>query len=1134
MEVDTDRIATDDERMDEDYPVGEGEGMMEDSDGDEMMGDEIQDDQEYEEAMDEENMEPELHTVRAKETEVVPPADPVVSGGMVEPPIPFTPTETPPVVTPFPEPASAAGTAGFFGQASGSGSGSGSGTSTARPLESPPAPETEMTPAPQDGVNSHTAENAVGPEEVTTSTSSEEQSQSQSPLNIDNEGKEHVSHPPQTVATTEEALDVLNSHPSAFDPTSAASQPVSSTEQDTAEMPANKTSIPTVPEPHGGVSVEAGSFKRAFSRETTPRQERQGPSHADGDANIQEDEHGAHDDEYYDEEVGEEDVGEEEEEEDDEDYPIDVLNLPPIIIHLPQSGARSLFVPYESDPDTLPIWLQDRQEELGEASLADVWEAIRAECIKDGLAKNGALVITEKQMDLKMNEDDLNLQSITFLELITLHHECGLPEPVQLYLTWEESRFVTRFNAIQMELEAVKRRRSESAQIEEDENKDEPVVGGQEEKQGVTADVQTSAAAVATPSASAIPAAASSSSSSAPVTRPAVKHAEPIAESDQGDYEEYDEEGYAEDAKSVGADGYSDAEQESKAARAQERAEDRERRREGRDVKAEYADSNDDKNTRDLEREHPQWAEARARPTDALHFEGPPANRHIIYHETADHEPAAPEADAEPKPEPESFKSAKHPDVKGGEEVDAEEENEEYDEEEEREEGDEDDAEGEEGGEWNDEAGTVDSTHEQTDSKRTEGEDDMQATVPVPVRLPRDQIGKLRAEQQSRLLQLQHEGLGQQQEVGSVIAGSGAALPTPAAGHGTGAHAPSDTSEIGDHIPLDEVALKHKHTGIPESSAEASPEISILAGDEGSEEVLEDNDDDDDNGLIQTEVPLDEVALKLEDDAAQDESAAISPVGSSREVSEFQFQSPFATPAETTPVGTEISMTASEVGGAHVIADRVLGADDTAFRRPDVIPEEEDEITISEREEIVNDRAERQREAEELPGPVDGVAGAAIVPEPVNENEADASYEDDENPGSEEFVDEGYDGEYDESDLPGTMPVTPLHMTETGEGSLKFYPQGHPDADDPDEAVSGEIDEGYSEEYEEEGSERTLEEDDSWLVTADPTMTESGDTDYPETSTVDDTLSMPPSAKRTLDDDESMDSKRARTDEASE
>ncbi|WVO22005.1 uncharacterized protein IAS62_003325 [Cryptococcus decagattii] len=183
------------------------------------------------------------------------------------------------------------------------------------------------------------------------------------------------------------------------------------------------------------------------------------------------------------------DVYEDDGEYDDEqeyydDEPLTPENLPSIILHLPErplppsvSPARALFASVESDPGQIPVWLKNRQLELAEASLADVWGAIRAECAKEGLIQSAGdgLVITEKLMDLKMFEDDVNLQSITFLELMNLYHGCDLPEPVQLHLSWESSRFITRFSAIQSELEAA-RSRSTSEELvhdQEDQHYDE-------------------------------------------------------------------------------------------------------------------------------------------------------------------------------------------------------------------------------------------------------------------------------------------------------------------------------------------------------------------------------------------------------------------------------------------------------------------------------------------------------------------------------------------------------------------------------------------------------------------------------------------------------------------------------------
>lgn len=112
------------------------------------------------------------------------------------------------------------------------------------------------------------------------------------------------------------------------------------------------------------------------------------------------------------------DVYEDDGEYDDEqeyydDEPLTPENLPSIILHLPErplppsvSPARALFASVESDPGQIPVWLKNRQLELAEASLADVWGAIRAECAKEGLIQSAGdgLVITEKLMDLKMFE----------------------------------------------------------------------------------------------------------------------------------------------------------------------------------------------------------------------------------------------------------------------------------------------------------------------------------------------------------------------------------------------------------------------------------------------------------------------------------------------------------------------------------------------------------------------------------------------------------------------------------------------------------------------------------------------------------------------------------------------------------
>lgn len=83
---------------------------------------------------------------------------------------------------------------------------------------------------------------------------------------------------------------------------------------------------------------------------------------------------------------------------------------------------------------------------------------------------------------MRRQKDDVNLQSITFLELMNLYHGCDLPEPVQLHLSWESSRFITRFNAIQSELEAARSRSTSEEPPHDQENQDYSGVKGHTEK----------------------------------------------------------------------------------------------------------------------------------------------------------------------------------------------------------------------------------------------------------------------------------------------------------------------------------------------------------------------------------------------------------------------------------------------------------------------------------------------------------------------------------------------------------------------------------------------------------------------------------------------------------------------------
>ena len=128
--------------------------------------------------------------------------------------------------------------------------------------------------------------------------------------------------------------------------------------------------------------LDPGTFREGSK---SPRAPRSGHNSENGDHDGEE--------EYYEDGEGGEAL-------------LDIHSIPPIILHLPSLGARSLFLPLQDDGQQpeLPVWLKDRQEELGEASLADVWVALRAEIAREGLAKSGEMIVTEKQMDLKMGE----------------------------------------------------------------------------------------------------------------------------------------------------------------------------------------------------------------------------------------------------------------------------------------------------------------------------------------------------------------------------------------------------------------------------------------------------------------------------------------------------------------------------------------------------------------------------------------------------------------------------------------------------------------------------------------------------------------------------------------------------------
>nr|XP_019042340.1 hypothetical protein I302_08942 [Kwoniella bestiolae CBS 10118]OCF21270.1 hypothetical protein I302_08942 [Kwoniella bestiolae CBS 10118] len=870
MEVDGDRI-TDDERMDEDpdraygvesvgegedYPVGEGEGMMEDEDGDETMGDELQDDEEYEVAMEEENVEP-IIDVHAQPEEEGEPVEAEPAPAIETPPIPFTSTSndetSQPIVSPFPDISSV-----------------NSRTVLPRPLESPPAPETEMTPVEEQDEQPF-INDLNGDEGTEDQPLHDEHPFISAETSTDhNEGlaqvvKDKVPSPqPEQVATTQQALEVLQQHP---------------LQQEQDDM----TTIPSVPEPQTSTLQVGESSKRGGSREPTPEKTQQG-------------EH----EEYY--EDGEED------EEEEEEYVIDANSLPPIILHLANDQARYLFETYENDPDTLPVWLEGRQAELAEASLSDVWNAIKVECTKEGLAKNGALVVSEKQMDLKMNEDDVNLQSITFLELILLHHGCGLPEPVQLYLTWEESRFITRFNAIQTELEAM-RRRSESVQAEEKETAQDSKRDEQQTPKAVEKIERT-------------PQTGKNNDQSQKV----------IPDGEDDEYvDEYNEDDYVEEEEIMSKQGaYSDDEVEEKYRHKTER----DGRRDQRDVKAQYAESVDDEvNTRDLERAHPDWAAARMKPTDALHFEGPTGKRYLNYkaegHHQPEHENEAEAEDEEEGPDQETEEEqqvqhaagTKEPDTKReadavGEEGDYADE-EQYDDEEEEEEEREDDVEEGEGDQWND--GVDDNNSTIAQSKDTDTQDEMNdVTVPQPFTVPKDELDLLKDKKAiltgKTVQQLQREeGIGEQKAIESSL--DVAALPTP--------------------------------------YASAAPSVSGLEVEASTQDTKFDP---------VKEAPLDEVALHRGSEVEEE--------------STFPTTSGISTPAIT-------SLTPSGMDEARAIARHVSGR-----QLVEVIPEEDE--SLSKFAERINEDDERG----ELAAPVPGGPAIGIAPDPDEGFYEDGEYED--------------------------------------------------------------------------------------------------------------------------------------------
>ena len=80
----------------------------------------------------------------------------------------------------------------------------------------------------------------------------------------------------------------------------------------------------------------------------------------------------------------------------------------------------------------------------------------------------------------------MNLEDITFLELVQMYHDCELPEPMELHLEFHPHRFITRFNAIQKELSSREVIYIEEDDEEDGEGEDEDdvweIVGNEDEK----------------------------------------------------------------------------------------------------------------------------------------------------------------------------------------------------------------------------------------------------------------------------------------------------------------------------------------------------------------------------------------------------------------------------------------------------------------------------------------------------------------------------------------------------------------------------------------------------------------------------------------------------------------------------
>jgi hypothetical protein len=150
--------------------------------------------------------------------------------------------------------------------------------------------------------------------------------------------------------------------------------------------------------------VAGSKVAHAADQKHTETDQREGDHHEEGDA-AEEEEEGEEGEEGGEGEEGEEEGAEGEEEGAEYDL-LTPETLPPIILNLSNSRV-ALFNTISTDPE-LPLWFSDRIGELCEATLSDLWCAIRFEVDVAGEGnEEDEMVVTEKLMDLKMGDVSL-------------------------------------------------------------------------------------------------------------------------------------------------------------------------------------------------------------------------------------------------------------------------------------------------------------------------------------------------------------------------------------------------------------------------------------------------------------------------------------------------------------------------------------------------------------------------------------------------------------------------------------------------------------------------------------------------------------------------------------------------------